>query len=83
MICLIITTISFKICISILHKKECESLLVCSSSQNIMLNVFNTKRVLSKLKVDEIWWEDRSSDKVNIPLLRILLNIISTEIIGI
>ena len=41
------------------------------------------KRLLPESKVDEIWREDRCSDKVNAHFLTILLEIISTEIISI
>ena len=36
-----------------------------------------------KSKVDEIWYEERGSGKVNAHFLRIMLKIISTEIISI
>ena len=50
--------------------------------------VLNTKCVkkfkgyFPRLKVDEIWCEDRRSGKVNVHYLRIWLKMISTEIIS-
>ena len=45
--------------------------------------VFKLKGYFLRSKVDEIWCEDRCSGKVIAHFLRILLKIISTEIINI
>ena len=45
--------------------------------------VLKLKGYFLRLEVDEIWCEDRCSDKINARFLRILLKIISTGIISI
>ena len=64
--------------ISILHKKECVYLSVLDAKCVLML-----KEYFLRSKVDKICREDRCSSKVNAHCLRILLEIISTEIISI
>ena len=44
------------------------------------MRAIEIKEYFLRLNVDEIWCEDTCSDKVNAHSIRILLNIIATEI---